>query len=130
MNVVLAVGAVVIVDHPRFVLIQRKNPPGVGTWTLPGGRVSPGEVLSAAVKREVAEETGLEIEPGELLEVVELIGEGYHYVVLDYVARSIGGTLTAGDDAGDARIVHIDELASYGVTEAVERVVRRALERA
>ena len=83
--------------------------------------------MSAALVREVAEETGLRIEVGALVEVVELLGDGYHFIVLDYVARWIGGELAAGDDASDARFVHLDELASYGVTEAVERVIRKSL---
>lgn len=124
---VLAVGAVVIVDPQRFVLIQRGTPPNKGSWSLPGGRVSAGEALSAALAREVLEETGLVVDVGELIEVIELIGDDHHYVVLDYVARVVSGTLRAGDDAADARVVHIDELASYGVTELVDRVVRRAL---
>lgn len=126
----LAVGAVVVVDPQRFVLIQRGTPPNVGSWSLPGGRVSGGELLSAALEREVLEETGLVVTVGELLEVVELIGDGYHYVVLDYAARVASGELRAGDDAADARVVHLDELPSYGVTALVDRVVRRALARA
>lgn len=123
----IAVGAVVIVDPQRFVLIRRKNPPNAGSWTLPGGRVSEGEALSAAVAREVLEETGLHVEVGALIEVVELVGDDYHYVVLDYVARPIGGDVVAGDDASDARVVHVDELADHRVTELVERVIKKAL---
>ncbi len=127
---VLAVGAVVVIDPQRFVLIQRGTPPNVGSWSLPGGRVSGAERLSAALEREVLEETGLVVAVGELIEVVELIGDDYHYVVLDYAARVVSGELVAGDDAADARIVHLDELASYGVTDLVDRVIRRALARA
>jgi 8-oxo-dGTP diphosphatase len=124
---IVAVGAVVIVDPQRFVLIRRKNPPGAGTWTLPGGRVLEGEALSAALIREVREETGLEVEVGALVEVVELLGDDYHFIVLDYVARVTSGTLQSGDDASDAVVVHVDALADYGVTPLVDRVVRKAL---
>lgn len=125
MGPVVAVGAVVT-DGDRVVLIQRANPPAVGSWTLPGGKVMRGESLASAVRREVAEETGLSIEVGSLIEVIELVSETHHYVVMDYRARVLGGALRAGDDAADARWVSRDELASYGVTEAVARVVTTA----
>lgn len=125
MGPVVAVGAVVI-RGDRVVLIQRANPPAAGSWTLPGGKVMEGELLGDAVRREVAEETGLSIELGGLIEVIELVSETHHYVILDYRARWLGGELRAGDDAADARWVSRDELASYGVTEAVTRVVTAA----
>lgn len=117
MGTVVAVGAVVI-RGDRVVLIQRANPPAAGSWTLPGGKVMEGELLGDAVRREVAEETGLSIELGGLIEVIELVSETHHYVILDYRARWLGGELRAGDDAADARWVSRDELASYGVTAA------------
>jgi acetyl-CoA carboxylase carboxyl transferase subunit beta len=128
---VLAVGAVIRLEKqgkPAVVLIQRANPPAAGTWSLPGGRVVSGERLEAALVREILEETGLSIAVDRLIEVIEILGERHHYVILDYAASLIGpiAALRAGDDAADARIVALDELASYGVTEAVERVVRAA----
>lgn len=123
---VVAVGAVVIVETGVVVLIQRAKPPNAGSWTLPGGKVNRGEGLVDAVRREVLEETGLEVEVGPLVEVVELVSESWHYVVLDYVARRTGGELRAGDDAADARYVPVTELDRYGVTEAVVRVVKAA----
>jgi ADP-ribose pyrophosphatase YjhB (NUDIX family) len=126
---VVAVGAVVIVEPDHVVLIQRANPPAQGSWTLPGGKVARGESLAEAVRREVGEETGLDVEVGALIEVVELVSDTHHYVVLDYVAHAKGGALVAGDDAADARSVHVSELGRYGVTEAVARVVSAALAR-
>jgi len=124
---VVAVGAVVLVEPDVVVLIQRANPPSKGSWTLPGGKLNRGESLVDAVRREVLEETGLEVEVGQLIEVVELVESTHHYVVLDYLARKTGGTLRAGDDAADARYVRVSELAEYGVTEAVARVVSSAV---
>ncbi|MGZ3473089.1 MAG: NUDIX hydrolase [Polyangiales bacterium] len=131
MGPVLAVGAVIRLEKqgkPAVVLIQRAHPPAQGTWSLPGGRVVGGERLEAALVREIVEETGLSIAVDRLIEVIEVIGESHHYVILDYAASLVGSLadLRAGDDAADARVVLVDELASYGVTEAVDRVVRAA----
>src|SRR5688572_27380980 len=92
---VLGVGGVVLVDaepapEPRVVLVRRKHSPRAGHWSLPGGRVEHGEPLEAALRREIAEETGLVVEVGPLLEIVELLPErddpvSAHYVVLDYL---------------------------------------------
>jgi ADP-ribose pyrophosphatase YjhB (NUDIX family) len=128
----VAVGAVILVEEgprPAVVLIQRARPPAQGSWTLPGGRVAHGERLEDALVREVREETGLEVEVVRLVEVVEILEPPHHYVVLDYLARLArpgGGTLVAGDDAADVRIVPVDELAAFSVTEAVARVVAAA----
>ena len=127
---VVAVGGVVIagdVTGPTVLLIRRGKPPRLGGWSLPGGRVERGERLLTAVRREVAEETGLVVRPGPLIEVVELIDDAHHYVVLDYLCEIEGGTLRAGDDATDAMFVAISSLSSVGVTDAVRRVVASAL---
>jgi acetyl-CoA carboxylase carboxyl transferase subunit beta len=126
---VLAVGAVVIdgSDPPRVCLVQRANPPMAGRWTLPGGKVRRGERLEDAVVRELLEETGLSVEVGALLEAVELLDEHHHYVVLDYRCTITGGTLRAGDDASDARMVAVDRLDGYHLSDAVRRVIDAAL---
>lgn len=131
MGPVLAVGAVIRLEKqgkPAVVLIQRAHPPAQGTWSLPGGRVVAGERLEAALAREILEETGLTIAVERLIEVIEILGESHHYVILDYAASLVGpiSDLRAGDDAADAKVVALDELASYGVTEAVDRVARAA----
>ncbi|MBI2394634.1 MAG: NUDIX hydrolase [Deltaproteobacteria bacterium] len=118
-----------MVEPDQVVLVQRANPPAQGTWTLPGGKVDRGESLVAAARREVREETGLDVEIGALVEVIEIVSDTHHYVILDYAARPVGGTLMAGDDAADVRLVPVAELATYGVTDAVARVVSRAFSR-
>jgi len=105
----LGVGAVVV-DEGRVLLVRRGHEPLKGQWSLPGGLLEIGESLTAGVAREVLEETGLIVEPIELIELLDRIhheGERvrYHYVIADYLCRVTGGTLQAASDADDARWV-------------------------
>nr|MDQ3367592.1 NUDIX hydrolase [Myxococcota bacterium] len=110
----------------RVLLVERGRPPGVGLWSVPGGKLEPGETLAQAVAREVREETGLVVEVGALACVVERMGDDYHYVILDYVARAIGGTLAAADDVRDARFVAWADLEALPLTEGLLEVLTRA----
>jgi len=122
----VAVGAIVFDAQGRVLLVERGNPPGAGMWTVPGGRVELRETLAQAVAREVREETGLSVEVGTLACVVERMADDYHFVILDYVARVIGGTLAAGDDARAARFVDEAELAALPCTDGLLPVIERA----
>ena len=127
----IAIGAVVL-DEPvpgdrRIVLVRRANPPLEGRWSLPGGRLEFGERIEQALQREIFEETGLVVTVGPLVEVIEIIQSPYHYVILDYLCRKAEGELRAGDDAREVAWVRPDEIAHYGVTDAVDRVVAKAL---
>lgn len=120
------VGAVVFDDAGRLLLIQRAHPPAQGRWSLPGGRVEPGERAEDAVLREVREETHLEIAIiREVGTVTRPAPTGGHYVIRDFLARPIGeAVLQAGDDAADARFVAPSEMGalplSDGLVEALQ----------
>jgi 8-oxo-dGTP diphosphatase len=98
------VGAIVVDGDGRLLLVRRGRPPGVGLWSLPGGRVEPGETDDEALRRELMEETGLEIAVGGLAGTVTRPGpDGVTYEIHDYLATAGAGPLTPGDDAADAR---------------------------
>jgi 8-oxo-dGTP diphosphatase len=103
----VGVGAVVV-DEERVLLVRRGREPLKGHWSLPGGLLELGEPLAAGVAREVLEETGLTVEPIELIELLDRIHHHdervrYHYVIADYLCRVTGGTLAAASDADDVR---------------------------
>jgi len=126
MTPAVAVAAIICDAQGRVLLIQRGHPPGEGLWTVPGGRLEAAETLARGVAREVREETGLVIEVGALACVVERMDRDYHFVILDYVARVIGGELVAGSDARAARWVDEGELQTLPLTEGLQEILGRA----
>jgi ADP-ribose pyrophosphatase YjhB (NUDIX family) len=124
----------VVVDGDRVLLVRRANEPLKGEWSLPGGAVEVGETLAVAVAREVLEETGLEVEVGPLVEVLDRIRPDpdgrvrYHYVLIDYLCRPVGGTLGCSSDAADVRWTAVAELGEYGVADSAIAVIRKALD--
>jgi 8-oxo-dGTP diphosphatase len=114
------VGAVIRDRGGRLLLIRRGHEPGAGLWSLPGGRIEPGETDQQAVAREVLEETGLVVTCGTLLGTVELPGPpGSVIDVSDYLAVVTGGELAPGDDADDARWVTAADLDSLPLTSGL-----------
>ena len=111
---VVAVGLVARDRAGRLLLVERGNPPHKGRWSLPGGRVEGGETIAVAAARELAEETGLEATVGEIAGVVERIGEGFHYLIVDLWAELPDDAVpVAASDAADARLVGLDQLPAY-----------------
>ena len=146
---VVGVGAVVFVadeDRGRIaydatlpgrggvVLIRRRFEPLAGEWSLPGGAVEVGETLEAAIAREVAEETGLAVDVGPVVDVFDRImrdGEArvqYHFVLVDYLCRPRGGRLQHGSDVSDAIIADPEALDGYRLTDKGRSVIARALQ--
>lgn len=116
-------GAVVRDAAGRLLLVRRGHEPALGSWSLPGGRIEVGESPAEAAAREVAEETGLIVEIGELLQTVDLWDGGYR--VHDFAAAVVGGTLRAGDDASDVRWCGIDELDALDLSPDLVDELRR-----
>jgi len=118
------VGAVITDERGRLLLIRRGHDPGAGLWSLPGGRVEPGETDAEALVREMREETGLVVQAGRLLGSVRRpYRDGDVIDIRDYVATVIGGTLNAGDDAADIRWVDEEDLARLPVTEGLAEIL-------
>jgi ADP-ribose pyrophosphatase YjhB (NUDIX family) len=126
MTPTVAVAAIVYDPQGRVLLVERGKPPGEGLWTVPGGRLEASETLAQGVAREVREETGLVVEVGALACVVERMSDDYHFVILDYVARVIGGELQPGSDARAARWIDEGELQQLPLTEGLQDVLARA----
>ena len=129
---IIGVGGVVVCEG-RALLVRRATEPLKGEWSVPGGVLELGEKLRDGVRREVLEETGLEVEPQQVLEVFDSIFSDqqgrtqYHYVLIDYLCSVIGGEACAGSDVCEVRWVTEDELAALDLRESVERVVRKGL---
>lgn len=129
----VGVGAV-IVEKGRVLLVRRGTEPLKGRWSIPGGLVEVGEALEQAVRREAREETGLEVEPVELVELLDRIHREdgrvrYHYVIADYLCRVKSGVPVAASDAAEVRWVERAEWNSHSALE-LEPIMARVLEAA
>lgn len=111
-------------DGGQLLLVRRASPPQAGRWSLPGGRVEHGETLAEALEREVQEETGLETRCGAFVGWVERIGDGHHFVILDFAVEVTGGQLRAGSDVSEAAWVSCEEVPFLGLVDGLERFLR------
>jgi 8-oxo-dGTP diphosphatase len=129
---IVGVGAIAL-DGDRILLVRRGQEPLKGEWSLPGGAVELGETLQEAIAREVREETGVIVEVGPIVKVLDRVrrdADGrvqYHYVLVDFLCRPCGGLLACASDADEATWASIDELTEYNVTEEIIRVVEQAI---
>jgi 8-oxo-dGTP diphosphatase len=127
---VVGVGAVLICDG-KILLEKRKNEPGKGKWSIPGGLVELGEGVEQTVVREVKEETGLEVEKPSLIDIVGNITRDrngkirYHFVIIDFFVKLKGGTLKAQSDAEELRWVTFDEVEKYSLTKTFREFFQR-----
>jgi len=130
----VGVGAVIL-DQGRVVLVKRKFPPLAGDWSIPGGRLKIGETLREGVVREAREETGLTVDPVELLGVYDrlLLDEAgrilYHYVLIDFLCRRLTGELQASGDADDARWFSPEEIEKVSLVADTAQVIRLGLKK-
>jgi 8-oxo-dGTP diphosphatase len=144
---VVGVGGVVILGG-RALLIRRGSEPLKGQWSIPGGSLELGETIAEGVRRELHEETGLNVRVLELIEAFERIfpdpgaahaaseestqPQGrvprpqYHFVILDYLCEAVGGKPRPGGDVTDVALVHEEDLGRYHLTAAATRVIRKA----
>ena len=126
----VGVGAIII-EGERVVLVKRAHPPIQGQWSIPGGVLEVGEMVREAAIREAREETGLIVEPGELLGVYDRIlydaekRVQYHYVLIDFLCTRVGGELRAASDAAEVRWFTRDELPALNLAGDTQDVIRK-----
>lgn len=123
----VGVGVVVVADG-ALLLVRRAHEPYPGTWAVPGGRVVWGETLREAAAREAREETGLDVDVGDVVWVGETIGPGdppaWHHVIVDFAATVAGGTARPGDDAAEVRWVALDDVPSLPLSPTMRELAR------
>jgi mutator protein MutT len=124
----IGVGGIVFNGQQQVLLIQRNQPPASGLWSIPGGKLEPGESLAKACQREVLEETGLEVQVTALVAVVERQTEGFHYVIIDYLAilkNQENPLPIAQSDVAQAKWVEIDEVFEYALVDGLADIILR-----
>jgi ADP-ribose pyrophosphatase YjhB (NUDIX family) len=130
---IAGVGAVIVMDDDRVVLVKRSREPLAGQWSLPGGTLELGETLEAGTAREVLEETGLVVDVGPVVEVFDRIlvddenRVRYHFALIDYLCRPRGGTLAAASDVTDVLAADSRDLDRYLIADKARDVIARAM---
>jgi 8-oxo-dGTP diphosphatase len=125
----------IIIEVDRVLLVKRAHPPIQGQWSIPGGVLEVGEMVREAAVREAREETGLTVEPGDLLGVYDRILRDaerrvqYHYVLIDFLCRRVGGELLAASDAAEVRWFRREGLPVLRLAEDTLEVIEKGFER-
>ena len=126
----IGVGLIIIEDD-RVALVKRAHPPIQGQWSIPGGVLEVGELVREAAIREAREETGLIVEPGELLGVFDRVLRDaekrvqYHYVLIDFLCRRVGGEFVAASDAAEVRWFTREELRALNLAQDTQAVIEK-----
>ena len=132
---IVGVGAVII-ENGRIALVKRGHDPFIGEWSIPGGALELGEIVTDAVRREVMEETTLIVEPIFLLNVYDRVILDnderilYHYVLIDYLCKRISGDLQAGSDCDRAHWFSKEEASKLSLPVDTAEVIRMGFEKA
>jgi 8-oxo-dGTP diphosphatase len=130
----IGVGAIII-EGGRVVLVKRAHPPLQAEWSIPGGVLEVGELVREAAVREAREETGLIVEPSELLGVYDRVLRDsekrvqYHYVLIDFLCRRVAGDLAAASDAAEVRWFRREELPGLGLAEDTVEVIEKGFDK-
>ena len=128
----VGVGAVVLAAQD-IVLVKRRFEPLADEWSLPGGALELGETMTIGVAREIREETSLQVEVGPVIDVLDRIVRDdagqvqYHYVLIDFLCRVVGGTLAPGSDVSQAVLAAPNALEEYRLTSKARAVITRGL---
>ena len=127
---IVGVGAVIVKGN-KILLVKRAGEPGKGLWSIPGGLVEIGESIKDAARREVKEETGLDVRVDEVADVTEIIIRDeknrvkHHYVIVDFFAVPLKGELRASSDALEVRWVEFKDLKNYSLTNTVKELFKK-----
>ncbi len=128
----VGVGGVLFNNHRQVLLIKRNQAPAKGLWSIPGGRLEPGESLVEACRREFYEETNLDVEVKHIVAVVDRQLEGFHYVIIDYCVQLVDEELcvpTAQSDVAEAKWISLDNLGSYDIVVGLPEIILNTYQR-
>lgn len=125
----IGVSGIVFNNQKQVLIIQRNQPPAMGFWSIPGGKLEPGESLAEACQREIKEETGLETKVNKIVAIVERRIEGFHYVIIDFLALLMNEEKIlpiAQSDVAEARWISLEHLSEYNLVPRLAEIITRA----